>query len=150
MSDKQINQRKALAILKKGESLGDYSIQLDETKVEALDAMLLRKNGIPLPDELVYYADEDIQFDDDAALTDEDLEHGKLVRVVHANVKIDNEIADWIHDSKIDLDVLFVRIDPGVLSKKKKHPKPAGTQAAHPLRLRVKQPVQKQRLGDVY
>ncbi len=119
MSDKQINQRKALAILKKGESLGDYSIQLDETKVEALDAMLLRKNGIPLPDELVYYADEDIQFDDDAALTDEDLEHGKLVRVVHANVKIDNEIADWIHDSKIDLDVLLSELIQAFYQKRK-------------------------------
>ena len=43
-----------------------WTIHFNEDKVEALHAFLLRKNGIALPDHLVYYDDESIGFEEDA------------------------------------------------------------------------------------
>lgn len=76
-----ITQSKALELLKKGESISDYEVRFNDEKVEALDALLLRKHGVPLPDELVFYADDEIDFDDDADLMEEDLAQGRLTRV---------------------------------------------------------------------
>lgn len=107
MNTVAINQKKALDLLKKGEHLSDYEIRFDDEKVEALDALLLRKNGINLPEELVYYADEEINFEDDADLTEEDLEQGRLIRVLHAEIPVDQEVADWVRQSRVDLNGLL-------------------------------------------
>lgn len=79
-----INQKEAIARLKEVTPISDYDIRFNEEKVEALDALLLRKNGVPLPEELVYYADDEINFEDDADIADEDLTQGRLVSVIHA------------------------------------------------------------------
>lgn len=89
-----INQKQALELLKSGNAMSDYQVRFDEEKIEALDAFLLRKNGIAVPDELVYYDEASIDFDDDAEISDQDIEAGRLVRILRAEIAIDKEIAD--------------------------------------------------------
>jgi hypothetical protein len=105
-----INQQKAVELLRGGQTLGDYDMRFNDDKVEALDAFLLRKNGIALPDHLVYYDDEGIDFEDDADITTEDVENEKLVRVLRAEIAIDKEIADWVSQGNINVNQLLTNL----------------------------------------
>ena len=68
MAAQTINQKKAVELLRGGQAVSDYQIHFNDDKVEALDAFLLRKNGVALPDHLVFYDDENIDFEDDIIL----------------------------------------------------------------------------------
>ena len=107
MAKQTINQQKAVELLRGGQTLGDYDMRFNDDKVEALDAFLLRKNGIALPDHLVYYDDDGIDFEDDADITTEDVEHEKLVQVLRAEIAIDIEIADWVSQGNINVNQLL-------------------------------------------
>lgn len=81
MATQTIHQKKAVELLKSGQSVSDYDIHFNDDKVEALDAFLLRKNGIALPEHLVFYDDDSIDFEDDADIKAEDLENKKLLQM---------------------------------------------------------------------
>jgi len=107
MAKQTINQQKAVELLRGGQTLGDYDMRFNDDKVEALDAFLLRKNGIALPDHLVFYDEDSIDFEDDADITTEDVEHEKLVQVLRAEIAIDIEIADWVSQGNINVNQLL-------------------------------------------
>jgi hypothetical protein len=107
MAKQTINQQKAVELLRGGQTVGDYDMRFNDDKVEALDAFLLRKNGIALPDHLVFYDDDGINFEDDADITTEDVENEKLVRVLRAEIAIDKEIADWVSQGNINVNQLL-------------------------------------------
>jgi hypothetical protein len=110
MATQTINQKKAVELLRGGQTVSDYDIHFNDDKVEALDAFLLRKNGVALPDHLVFYDDASIDFEDDADITTEDFENEKLVRVLRAEVAIDKEIADWVSQSNINVNQLLTNL----------------------------------------
>ncbi|MBK6623169.1 MAG: hypothetical protein IPG32_20750 [Saprospirales bacterium] len=124
-----INQAQAIALLKEKKSLSSVEIKFDSTPVEALDAFLLRKNGIPVPDELIWYDDDSIDYSDDPEITDEDLKTGRIKWVVKAEIPLHDDIRTWVKKEKIDLDKLLARlIDDfynNVKSISKSSPKPA-------------------------
>jgi hypothetical protein len=105
-----INQKKAIELLRGGQIVSDYEIRFNDDQVEALDAFLLRKNGIVLPDHLVFYDDESIDFDDDADITTEDFENEKLVRVLRAEIVVDKEIADWVSRGNVNVNQLLTNL----------------------------------------
>jgi hypothetical protein len=105
-----INQKKAVELLRSGQTISDYNIHFNDDKVEALDVFLLRKNGIALPDHLVFYDDEGINFEDDADITSEDFENEKLVRVLRAEIAVDKEIADWVSQGNVDVNQLLTNL----------------------------------------
>ena len=110
MATQTINQKKAVELLRSGQAVSDYDIHFNDDKVEAMDAFLLRKNGVALPDDLVFYDDDSIDFEDDADITAEDFENEKLVRVLRAEVAIDKEIADWVSQSNINVNQLLTNL----------------------------------------
>jgi len=102
-----INQTEAIQLLKEKADLSEYEIQLDAVPVEALDTILLGKNGISVPESLIYYEDEAIDFSDDPDLTDEDLASGKIKWLVHTELALDEEIRDWVKKENINLSELL-------------------------------------------
>jgi hypothetical protein len=110
MGVQTINQKKAVELLRSGQTISDYNIHFNDDKVEALDVFLLRKNGIALPDHLVFYDDEGINFEDDADITSEDFENEKLVRVLRAEIAVDKEIADWVSQGNVDVNQLLTNL----------------------------------------
>lgn len=102
-----INQTEAIQLLKGKADLSDYEIQLDAAPVEALDAILLGRNGISIPESLIYYEDEAIDFSDDPDLTDEDLSNGKIKWLVYTELALDEEIRDWVKKENINLSELL-------------------------------------------
>lgn len=107
MEAQLINQEILIKLLRAGKDISAYQIKLDDTKIEALDAVLLRKHGVTVPDELVYYADDEINFEDDPDIDNEDFETGRLIRVINAEIPVDKEISDWIRNDNINVNSLL-------------------------------------------
>ena len=110
MTAQTINQKKAVELLKSGQSISGYQIQFNDDKIEALDAFLLRKNGVMLPDHLIFYDDASINFEDDADISAEDFTDEKLIRVLRAEVVVDKEIADWVPSSQDNVRVRLLAL----------------------------------------
>jgi len=105
-----INQVEAIALLKEKKSLSGYKVKFDSTPVEALDAILLGKNGALVPTKLIWYDDDSIDYSDDPGLTDEDLRTGKIKWVERVEVPLHEDIRKWIKKEKIDLPHLLEKL----------------------------------------
>jgi hypothetical protein len=125
MELKIINQHEALKLLEAGENIYEYKVVLNEEKVEAIQAMLLGKNKIDVPEELIYYNDSAIDFSDDPDITKEDFETGRLVWNIKTSLPVDKEIKDWITKEKIDVDKLLLKLIRNFYETAKDFPKKA-------------------------
>ena len=110
METKIINQHEAIKLLKINKDISMYKIVFNNEKIEALDAIIFGKNKIKVPEELIYYDDDKIDFSDDPDITDEDFETGKLVWNVKTYLPLDKELKDWITKEKIDINKLAVKL----------------------------------------
>jgi hypothetical protein len=110
MEYKIINQTEAIELIEAGEDITLYKVEFNQEKVEALQAILLGKNKIVVPTELIYYNDDAIDFSDDADITPADFETGKLVWNIKTSVPVDKEMKDWITKEKIDIDKLLAKL----------------------------------------
>ncbi len=120
-----INQHEAIKLLESGKDIFKYKIVFNNQKIEALHAILLGKNKIEVPEELIYYNDDAIDFSDDPDITDEDLETGKIVWNIKTSLPLDKELKDWIVKEKIDIDKLLVKLMRNFYETVKDFPKKA-------------------------
>ncbi len=125
MGTKIINQKEAIKLLEAGKDLSDYKVVFNEEKIEALQAILLGKNKIKVPDELIYYDDITTNFSDDPDITEEDLKNGKIVWNIKASIPVDKEIKDWITKEKVDIDKLMYKLIKNFYETVKNIPKKA-------------------------
>ncbi len=125
MKQKKISQQQAIKLLKEGKNISSYNIVFNNEKVEAKDAILLGKNKITVPEELIFYDDNSIDFSDDPDLRDEDLEAGKIVWNIKASLPLDKELKDWIIREKVDVDKLLVKLMRSFYETVKDFPKKA-------------------------
>ncbi len=110
MGKKTISQKEAIQLLRAGEDISVYSVEFNEEKIEALQAILLGKNKIKVPEHLIYYDDNAIDFSDDPDITDEDLETGKISWNIKVSLPLDKEIKEWIKSEKIDVNKLLSQL----------------------------------------
>ena len=110
MEYKIIDQHEAIKLLEAGEDISVYKVLFNEEKVEALKAIILEKNKLEGPSDLIFYDDDTIDFSDDPDITSEDFETGKLVWNIKTSLPIDKEMKDWIINEKIDVDILLTKL----------------------------------------
>lgn len=125
MELKTINQHEAIKLLEAGKDISKYKVVFNSKKVEALQAILLGKNKIAVPENLIYYDDDAIDFSDDPDITDEDLEQGKIVWSIKTSLPVDKELKDWIVKEKIDVDKLLIKLMRNFYETVKDFPKKA-------------------------
>lgn len=125
MAKKKVNQKEMIQLLKTDENPEAYQVVFNDFKVEALDAILLGKNGFLVPKDLIWYDEDKINYEDIPPMTDEDLETGRLVRVLTVKVPLEKAIIDWIKAEKIDLDKLVPDLIKKYYSSLAKMKKPA-------------------------
>lgn len=125
MDTKIINQREAIKLLEAGKDISTYKVVFNQEKIEALEAILLGKNNIVVPEELIYYNDDTIDFSDDPDITDEDLEKGQIVWSIKTSLPVDKELKDWIEKEKIDVDRLLIKLMRNFYETVKDFPKKA-------------------------
>ncbi len=110
METKIINQKETIKLLESGKDISCYKVVLNNEKIEALQAILLGKNNIQIPEELIYYDDDATDFSDDPDITNEDIEKGKIVWNIKTSLPLEKDIKDWIVSEKIDVDKLLVKL----------------------------------------
>lgn len=110
MEKPAINQVKALELIRQGADLSTYQVEFDPVKIEALDAILLGKNGIEVPHDLIYYKEEEIGSEDDPNMSAEDLSGRRLLRVLQAEIPLEEEIHEWLKKEGIDADRLLANL----------------------------------------
>jgi hypothetical protein len=106
----KINQKEALKLLSEGKKISNYSIEFNDEKIEALQAIELGKNNIIVPEHLIFYDDSTIDFSDDPDITDEDIETEKISWMLNTSLPLDNEIKQWIKQEKIDINKLLSQL----------------------------------------
>jgi hypothetical protein len=125
MKTKVINQQEVIKLLEAGNDISAYNVVFNEEKIEAMHAILLGKNKIDVPEELIYYDDDAIDFSDDPDITDEDLKTGKIVWNIKTSLPVDKELKDWIIKEKVDVDKLLVKLMRNFYETVKDFPKKA-------------------------
>ena len=109
MKQTVINQKKAIQLLENGKNILSYTIEFNDEKIEALQAILLGKNKIKVPKHLIYN-DDTIDFSDDSDITNKDLKTGKISWNITASFPLDNEIKEWIKKQDVDINKLLPQL----------------------------------------
>jgi len=125
MENKIINQQDAIKLIEAGEDISAYQVVFNQEKIEALQAILLGRNKIDVPSELIFYDDNATDFTDDPDITDKDFETGELIWNIKTSLPIDKDIKDWITKEKIDVDKLLSKLMRNFYETVKDFPKKA-------------------------
>jgi hypothetical protein len=105
-----INQAKAIELIKNGFFNSEYQIVFDNTTIDALDVILLGKNGVDVPENLINYNDSNLDYSDIPPITDEDIETGKIKWIINAEIPLESEISNWIKIQNIDINQLTTQL----------------------------------------
>jgi len=123
MTNNNITVSEAIFKIESGKSLEGYSINFERIKVEALDVMKLSKAGIKVPEESIYYDDDDIAFDEEfegnwERIDYDPIEEAKLQTEV--KIKVKQDIRQWIESKNIKLDKLIENLLEGFYQAQKR------------------------------
>ena len=122
MTKTRISLHKALDLLKQEKLTADYEIvYLDSERVQATDAIELGALGLDVPDHLIEYNDaeleEDDEFDGEWIPISSDIEDYKKHLTIQ--LKVDQEVEEWLTHSKVDLDKLVSELITGFYKSSK-------------------------------
>ncbi len=107
MENSKIHYKKALEILKKGEKILQQDIDFNNEQIHVKDVSLFNKNSIRVPENLIFYDDENIDCSDIPEITEKDIETGKIQWIELSEFPIDDEIRNWITKQNIKLNELL-------------------------------------------
>jgi hypothetical protein len=88
----------------------NISIDFKDEQIPYKDVALLNRFGFRVPENLVYYDDQEIDFSDDADIIDDDLKTGKISWTLRSNFNVEPEIKEWIQSEKIELNALIPKL----------------------------------------
>ncbi len=106
METSKLHWKQAIELMKNNKKINQEQIEFSE-KIHIHDVVFFNKNGINVPENLIDYDEENIDCSDIAEITFEDIELGKLIRVLPAHIKIDTETESWIKKSNINYNELL-------------------------------------------
>lgn len=110
---KKISVSEALQRIEAGQPISDYSIDFDSIKVEALNVMKLAKAGIEVPEEAIYYNDEDIAHDEafegDWQRVPTDSAPSSTPQTV-VKITLPEDTRQWITANHVNLDQLVTKL----------------------------------------
>jgi len=109
MEQSKIHWKKAIELLNQNKNINQDEIEFNEI-IHIHNVIIFNKNGINVPEHLINYDDENIDCSDIAEITLDDLNSGRLIRVLPAQVKIDSETENWIKKSNINYNELLSQL----------------------------------------
>jgi hypothetical protein len=111
MNNQKLSGEDAYQLIAAGQSLDMDQVQVN-AEIDAMKAFHLRKQGIHVPDHLITYHDEAIQYDEDF----DDGEWTSLPNTVdettHLQIAIElkAEVRSWVEEKDIQLDELLTQL----------------------------------------
>ena len=123
MSQNRLSVSEALRKLESGEQISGYTIDFERIKIESLDVMKLSKGGVIVPEESIYYADDEIVLEDEEQRDWERIDYDTLEenKEVKTEVKIvlKKDIQNWVETKDIKLDKLLEQLLEGFYQSQK-------------------------------
>ena len=110
MDTKKIHWKTILKKIENGENLEGIEADFNNESILWKDAMILGKNGIEVPQELIDYDDENIDYSDIPPITDEAIKIGKIKWTINAELALEKEIADWIKAENININEFAAKL----------------------------------------
>ncbi len=77
MKNNKIYWKKAVELLKNNILISEYEVYFDDEEINVFDTILLGENGVDVPDELIFYDDDNIDCSDIPEITEEEFKLGK-------------------------------------------------------------------------
>jgi len=103
MKTEAVSVKKAIGLIRNNKFNKHYTIDFKNRDVEALDAILLGKHGVVVPEDRIIYNDLKINFSDNPEIMDQDIADGKIKWFVKTEIPLDAEIREWIGAENINL-----------------------------------------------
>lgn len=110
MTQNKISVAEALKRLEVGEPIAEYAVDFERVKVEALDVMKLSKAGVDVPEEAIYYDDDDIVYDEAFEGDWEQIDYDPIQEMeaqTEVKIALKKEVRQWIEAEDIKLDKLI-------------------------------------------
>ncbi|MBN2778950.1 MAG: hypothetical protein JXR36_15030 [Bacteroidales bacterium] len=101
--EQQITAKEAIELIKTNKYNGYYIIKFDDEKITFQDAILLGRFGIDVPENFIFYDDDNIDYSDIPELTQDDINSGKVIPYINAHIPLENEIREWIKKENINI-----------------------------------------------
>jgi len=106
MKAKKVHWKQAIELLNNNQLISQNEIEFNEM-IHIHDVIIFNKNGINVPENLINYDDDNIDCSDIQEITLDDINSGKLIRVLPAQIKLDSETENWIKKSNINYNDLL-------------------------------------------
>lgn len=114
MKSKSISVAEALKLLKAGDKIEELTIDFKGAEVKALDAFILGKAGIQVPDEAIVYDDADVVNDpefDNYEWKRTNIDPFKSIKErLTVNIEIEKDVKAWIQKNGIEVDHLLEKL----------------------------------------
>ncbi len=114
MKSKSISVAEALKLLKAGDKIEELTIDFKGAEVKALDAFILGKAGIQVPDEAIVYDDADVVSDpefDNYKWKRTNIDPFKSIKErLTVNIEIEKDVKAWIQKNGIEVDHLLEKL----------------------------------------
>ena len=98
-----ISAKQAVELIKTGKFDSTFEIEFNKNMINPIDAILLGKKGINVPEELIEYEDDKIDYSDIPPLTDRELVKAQMNFTFNAEIHLEKEVTDWIKKENINL-----------------------------------------------
>ena len=123
MSQNRLSVSEALRKLESGEKISGYTIDFERIKIESVDVMKLSKGGVVVPEESIYYAEDeiiqDIEEEGDWERIDYDpLSQDKEVKT-EVRIVLKSDVQNWVETQDIKLDKLLEQLLEGFYRSQK-------------------------------
>ena len=103
MESEKIHWTIILERIEKSQKIDNIKAEFNNERILWKHAMILGKNGIEVPQELIDYDDDNIDYSDIPAITDQDISEGKINRTIFAELALEKEIEVWMKKENINV-----------------------------------------------
>ena len=125
MGTNKIHWKDILKLIEQNENFDNITVIFNKEKILWKDALILGKNGFEVPQELIDYDDENIDYSDIPPITDKDIESGKIKWTIKTELTLDKEIKDWIKKENININEFAAKLIQNFYENIKSLPKNA-------------------------
>ncbi len=124
MTKNNISVAEALKRLESGQTLSGFSIDFERIKIEALDVMKLSKAGVNVPEEAIFYDDDDIALDEAFEGNWQRIDYDPIQELdsqtqTEVTIALRKEVRQWIAEEHIHLNRLIEILIDGFYQSQK-------------------------------
>ena len=99
-----------IELLSKGIKPIIKEIDFNNEKISFKNVALLNRYDFRVPEHLIEYNDDKIDFSDNPDITDQEIKTLQVLKKVNATLPIDNEINEWLKTENVNINKLLTQL----------------------------------------